>query len=164
MMTGYKGTHNYQCLNQTYEVGKEYKIDVKPIVCSRGFHYCKDAKDVLWYYPYYSTFKLLEIEDLNPNETMHKDDKSCSNHIRIIREITAPDELFELLEEYYLYDQKGNALFHKSIYGWEESTFDEQGNELTYKDNKGYSFEATYDEYSNQLTFKNSEGLFLTHN
>ena len=74
-------------------------MDEKPIICGRGFHYCINAENVLRYYPIKSDFKLHEIEDINEDESQHQYDydllssKSCSNHIKIIREITDPDEL-----------------------------------------------------------------------
>jgi YD repeat-containing protein len=37
-------------------------------------------------------------------------------------------------------------------------TYDAVGNELTYKNNDGYSSEYTYDANGNQLTFENSNG------
>lgn len=97
MTKGYKATHNYECRDQIYEIGQEYKLDYTPVVCDRGFHYCQEAKDVLSYYYYLSCFKLLEIEDLNPKESDHHFDKSSSNHIKIIREITEKNELINLL-------------------------------------------------------------------
>lgn len=98
MTIGYKATHNYQCRDKIYKLGQEYKLEYDPVICDRGFHYCKNAKDVLNYYYYLSVFKLLEIEDLNPEESDHYYDKSCSNHIRIVREISDKDELMNLLQ------------------------------------------------------------------
>lgn len=107
MTKGYKATYNYKCINQTYEVGQEYQFDEKPILCLFGFHYCKDAKDTLDFYFPYQSFKLLEIEDLNPSETVQGRNKSCSNHIKIIREITDPKELMELLDnKVYVYKNR----------------------------------------------------------
>jgi len=99
MVKGYKATYNYKCRNQIFEVGQEYKIDKKPIVCNRGFHYCENAINVLSYYNFLSCFKLLEIEDLS-NETAKETifgEKSCTNHIKITREIIG-QELLDLLE------------------------------------------------------------------
>ncbi len=60
----------------------------------------------------------------------------------------------------YTYDDKGNVLTYKHSKGYlEESTYDEKGNELTYKNSKGYWREHTYDEKGNELTYKNSDGV-----
>lgn len=164
MNIGYKATHNYQCLDQTYEIGQEYKIEGTPILCSRGFHYCKIAKNVLSYYNYDKGFKLLEIEDLS-NETIHKYsldayyepteyDKSCSNHIRIIREITDPDELFGLLGKFKTFNKYGDVLTYKDSNGsWSKSTYNEQRQVLTYEDHTGESYEYIYNEQGKVATY-----------
>ena len=41
-----------------------------------------------------------------------------------------------------------------------EYTYDEKGNERTFKDSKGFSCERTYDKKGNKLTYKNSDGFF----
>jgi hypothetical protein len=130
----YKATYNYKCLNQTYEIGQEYKIEGKPILCERGFHFCNIAKDTLSYYWIKPNFKLLEIEDLNPDETDFDFEKSCSNHIKILREINDPDELMQLLELSF--------------------TCDDENLKVVFSD--GFSYEYTYDKFGNELTFKNS--------
>ena len=59
------------------------------------------------------------------------------------------------------YDENGNQLTYKDSFNYsEEHTYDENGNQLTYKDSDGYSCERTYDENGNVLTFKNSKGYF----
>ena len=39
------------------------------------------------------------------------------------------------------------------------STYDAQGNELTYKNSDGYWYECTRDTNGNELTYKNSDGI-----
>ena len=187
MTKGYKATYNYQCLDQTYEIGQEYKLDENPIICQYGFHYCINAKDTLNYYSLNSDFKLLEIEDLNPNDTITYSSilsrhKSCSNHIRIVREITDKNELYDLLGKEKTFDKNGRELTYKDSNGfWREFTYNEDGKELTYKDSDGnwyektydqngnflkcnsageFWYEYTYDENGNTLTYKDSDGFF----
>ena len=58
------------------------------------------------------------------------------------------------------YDEKGNVLTYKDLFNYsEEHTYDENGNKLTFKDSNGCSYERTYDENGNQLTYKDSEGF-----
>ena len=58
------------------------------------------------------------------------------------------------------YDERGNELTYKDSNDyWEERTYDEMGNVLTYNSSKGYSDERTYDEKGNELTYKNSDGV-----
>jgi len=41
-----------------------------------------------------------------------------------------------------------------------EYIFDDDGNELTFKDSNGHLSESTYDDSGNELTFKNSKGFW----
>lgn len=41
-----------------------------------------------------------------------------------------------------------------------ERTYDENGNELTYKNSYGYSYEFTYDENGRMLTYKSSNDCY----
>ena len=64
-MKAYKATYNMKCQDFTYEIGKTYTFDGKIELCSKGFHFCKNPKDVINYYsPYNSEFILLEIDVL----------------------------------------------------------------------------------------------------
>ena len=65
-MKAYKATNNMRCNNLKYEIGKTYSID-KMKMCKYGFHYCKEQKDTLDYYPYTDDFTLLEVEILGKN-------------------------------------------------------------------------------------------------
>jgi YD repeat-containing protein len=57
------------------------------------------------------------------------------------------------------YDEKGNELTYKNSNGDSyEYTYDEKGNELTFKNSNGFSYEYTRDENGNVLTYKNSDG------
>ena len=59
------------------------------------------------------------------------------------------------------YDERGNQLTYKNSNGyWAERTYDENGNQLTFKNSKGVWSEITYDENGNELTYKNSEGFW----
>jgi len=62
------------------------------------------------------------------------------------------------------YDDKGNELTFKSSNGyWSEYTYDNSGNELTVKLSNGYWDEKTYDDKGNELTFKNSNGYWYEY-
>ena len=65
-------------------------------------------------------------------------------------------------DEVKLYHKNGGLAlsFSKDSNGyWLEFTYDENGNELTYKNSDGYWSEWTYDENGNELTYKNSNGV-----
>ena len=152
MIIGYKATYNFKCLDQVYEIGQEYKLDHKPEMCVSGFHYCLNAIQTIRYYPINKEFKLLEIEDLS-SDTITDGNKSCSNHIKIIREITEPDELMNLLGRNFSYNESTKSLkVNYSDDFWYEYTYNEAGQKLTYKESSGYIRNYKYDEYGYELT------------
>ena len=58
------------------------------------------------------------------------------------------------------YDSNGNELTYKNSDGyWNETTYDSNGNELTYKNSYGFWEERTFDSNGNQLTYKDSNGF-----
>ena len=58
------------------------------------------------------------------------------------------------------YDKNGNELTFEDLNNYSYiRTFDENGNTLTFKDSNNYSFVSTYDENSNELTFEDSDGF-----
>jgi hypothetical protein len=62
----------------------------------------------------------------------------------------------------YTFDEKGNELTYKNSDGyWYERTCDENGNRLTYKNSDGYWSECTYDDKGNLLTYKDSHSITI---
>ena len=104
-MEGIKGfkvfNPDWTCRNFQYEVGKTYEENVKPSVCRRGFHFCKQAKDCFNYYIFDPNNKVAEVIALG--EVAEKGDKCCTNKIKIVREISW-EELLTLVNT-----GKGNA-------------------------------------------------------
>ena len=161
MTTGYKATYNYKCRDQIYEIGKEYKFDEKPILCEKGFHYCLNPKDTLDHYKIDKDFKLLQILDLNPNETQTDRKVSCSNHIEIIREITNKEEQLLLIGQSWNYDQITRVLrIEKINTDWYEYTFNEQDVVTEYKESSGDWYKYTFNEQDSVLTYRKSNGNF----
>lgn len=184
---GYKATHNYKCRNKEYKVGKTYKMSKQPSVCERGFHYCLSAKSVLTYYPYTSDFKLLEIQDLS-SRTDHEADKSATDKIKFIREITDPEELYNLLGVYKKFDDKGyeiyvkEAGYHNINYvekhlsptkgnisvkrtvdkneSWVEITYNSNGQPTKVQKSCGYIQTTKYDKKGRLIEEKCTDGTF----
>jgi len=78
---------DWTCYGFQFEVGKEYKLDVNPIFCEVGFHFCQNPANCFKYYDFDPKNHVAEIEVLGiivgtPEE------KECSNHIKVVREIT----------------------------------------------------------------------------
>jgi len=92
---------DWTCRGFQYEVGQTYEENVKPSVCYRGFHFCKQAKDCFNYYSFHPENKVAEVIALG--EVAEVGDKCCTNKIKIVREITW-EELLTIVNT-----GKGNA-------------------------------------------------------
>ena len=116
---GFKGTgKDMRCQDYQYELGKQFDLDedVEPVVCSKGFHFCKSLENVFRHYKIGGGHRFFEVEalvrksDLDPKKkdyakyanvacrpyypSSHYDDKYAAKSIRFIRELSA-DEVFE---------------------------------------------------------------------
>lgn len=71
---GYKGfTKDNSCMGHKFEVGVEYVIDGKLVMCKNGFHFCKHPTHVLeYYYPASSVYGLVECEDILADDYTNK--------------------------------------------------------------------------------------------
>ena len=77
---------DWTCRGFQYEVGKEYIHNGRISLCEAGFHYCKKASDCFNYYSFDSKNKVAEVEAFG--EVLCKGDKSVTNKLRIVKEIT----------------------------------------------------------------------------
>lgn len=103
-MIGYKAfNYDLTCKGMQYEIGKEYKMDEKPIPCKRGYHFCKTIAYCYIYYGMSNSTRICKIEAIGDIET-NDNIKYCTNHIRILEEVT---------EEYM---RKGNTTSSSSGY------------------------------------------------
>ena len=98
-----KGIHGYKvfnpdwtCRDFQYEVGQTYEMNDEPSVCSQGFHFCEKASDCFEYYDFNSNNKVAEIEALGSVDS--NGEKSCTNKIKIVREIPW-DEVLRIVNE-----------------------------------------------------------------
>ena len=82
-MTGYKASYNGKCKILTYEVGKTYAFNGTLKMCSQGFHFCKELKNVFNYYDRNNNLVVFEVEALG--EVINENDKSVTDKIKIIR-------------------------------------------------------------------------------
>ena len=121
-MKGYKATYNMKCLDLTYEVGKTYSID-KLEICSHGFHFCQEMKDVINYYQPTEDFVLLEVEVLGKIQT--QDNKSATDKLKVIRVVLREEYTFDVVQ--YEYDSFGNEIKKTypdgNVYQWEYDSF-----------------------------------------
>ena len=120
---GFKGTDkDMRCQDYQYELGKQFDLDedVEPVICSKGFHFCKSLENVFRHYKIGGGHRFFEVEalvrksDLDPKKkdyakyanvacrsyypSSHYDDKYAAKSIRFIRELTV-DEVFESITD-----------------------------------------------------------------
>ena len=101
-MRGYKGFEpDMTCQGFQYEVGQTYEMDGEIEPCKRGFHFCQKMTDVFNYYDEKGC-RYAEVEAVG--KVIEYGDKSVTNKIRIIRELTWT----EVLEA--MYSQAGLEL------------------------------------------------------
>ncbi len=83
---GYKVTNpDSTCRNFLFEAGKDYKHESEIKLCGSGFHFCIQPAHCFNYYKFDSTNLVYEIEAIGHVE--HGDDKSVTNHIKVIRRL-----------------------------------------------------------------------------
>ena len=86
VVKGYKVFNpDWTCMGFQYQVGKCYEIPEKPVVCEKGFHFCEKLVDCYEYYDFDENNKVAEITAYG--EIVIENNKSCTNKIRIEREI-----------------------------------------------------------------------------
>lgn len=84
---GYKVFNSdWTCRNFQFKVNKTYEIEGELRVCENGFHYCNKLIDCFNYYNFNSNNKVALVEILGDIQT--ENDKSCTNKIKIVREIS----------------------------------------------------------------------------
>jgi hypothetical protein len=77
---------NWACRGFQFEVGQTYKQMRRMELCGSGFHFCNKLADCFNYYRFDPNNKVAEIEAIG--EVKSGDDKSVTNEIKIVREIT----------------------------------------------------------------------------
>jgi len=84
---GYKVTNpDYTCRGHRYEIGQTYTHSGSIGLCNSGFHFCLKPADCFNYYNFDSNNKVFEVEAIG--EIVNGDDKSVTNSLTIIREIS----------------------------------------------------------------------------
>ena len=100
-MRGYKGFEpDMTCRGFQYEVGQTYEMDGEVEPCERGFHFCPQMADVFNYYDEKGC-RYAEVEAVG--KVVEYGDKSVTNKIRIIRELTGT----EVMEAMYAQEGLG---------------------------------------------------------
>ena len=94
-MRGYKLMESdMTCMGFQYEIGKEYSLKDKLVICENGFHFCENPFDCLGYYDNINGDKRLFLVEAT-GDVIPKDDKSVTNKIKIIEEIKDIEKFFD---------------------------------------------------------------------
>lgn len=85
-MKGYKAMEpDMTCRGFKYEVGGVYETEELPVPCYTGFHFCEQPGQVFAYYNRWES-RVFEVDALGIVEV--DGDKSCTDRIRIVRELS----------------------------------------------------------------------------
>ncbi|MDF9844579.1 hypothetical protein M2108_005452, partial [Paenibacillus sp. PastM-3] len=86
-MKGYKVFNkDWTCRGFQYAVGQTFTHEGEIGLCEEGLHFCGKLLDCFEYYPFNPENKVAEVEALGDIE--NGDDKSVTNKLAIIRELT----------------------------------------------------------------------------
>lgn len=97
-MKGYKAfDKDLKCRNFQFKINEVFEIKEDIKMCSKGFHFCEKILNVYNYYTKDINTRICEVEALGQVET--EGDKSCTNKIRIIRELTYDEILDAFLKK-----------------------------------------------------------------
>jgi YD repeat-containing protein len=154
---GYKATEDMKCRDQEYKVGVTYSCDGTVVMCKRGFHYCKNAKDVIRYYIATDpSFVLLEVEDLG-DQSYTKGDKTVTNKLKVLRIV--PNNEYESLDLPLIERDENDRIIHyKSPCREYWTKYDEDGRIIYAKDMDGYERFWEYRPDGHTLREKTSKG------
>ena len=88
VVKGYKVFNpDWTCRGFQYEVGKCYEMDEKPVVCKRGFHFCKNLLDCYEHYRFDENNKVTEVTAYGDIDIDEYEKKYCTNKIKIEKEL-----------------------------------------------------------------------------
>ena len=79
--------HDDTCRGFKYEIGQTYEMNDKPVLCQTGFHACFFMQRCFDYYSPNQRNKFVEVLLLG-DIVGNKEEKYCSNKIKIIRELS----------------------------------------------------------------------------
>jgi hypothetical protein len=131
-MLGYKGFNkNLTCRGFQYKVGETYEAKGEIALCSNGFHFCKEPKQIYGYYADLSACRYCEIEA--SGEIIEGDGKCVCSEIKIVREIPS-QEFLSLVNE-----GSRNS-------GWSNKGDSNKGNSNEGDSNEGNSNEGDWNE------------------
>ena len=173
-MRGYKMMESdMTCMGFQYEISKEYSLKGKLEICESGFHFCENPFDCLRYYDNIKGNKrLFLVEALG--EVITEGDKSVTNKIKIVEEITDIEKFFDeninnfVVDWYYIsiyqklseelidkYNNKVNWFCISEYQKLSEEFIDKYSNKVYWEYISNYQIlsEEFIDKYSNKVNW-----------
>ena len=164
MTIGYKGTYDFKCRDQFYEVDSEYKIN-NILMCHKGFHFCEKMGDVNnYYFLKKPNFIMLEVEALG--KVLTDRGKSVTDHIKILRVIPKEEYLGkqECYNGYKTFDSNGRVIREETSDGsWTTWEYDSNGNKVREENSNGYWVTWEYDSNGNLIRTEYSTDYWVTY-
>jgi hypothetical protein len=92
VIRGYKAFEKgLKCRGFQYEMGKDFHHEGEISLCNSGFHFCKSLGNVYSYYTFGNDIVVAEIESDGDVIDEENEEKSVTNHLRIIRILGAEE-------------------------------------------------------------------------
>ncbi len=104
---------DWTCRNMQYQMGQTFEISGELSLCTNGMHYCDKLADCFNYYDFNPENKVAEIEILG--DIVTEGDKSCTNKLRLVTELTW-NEVLELVNTGKYNTGKANSGNYNSGY------------------------------------------------
>ena len=100
---GYKAfTEDLSCKFFHYAVGETYKLEGRPSLCRKGYHYCLKLSDTTNYYGLVRGNRYCLVAGWGmrlEGDPQSDDSKRCTNNIKILKELTLEEVIDILVEE-----------------------------------------------------------------
>ena len=87
-----------ECREYQFKIGRTYEIEGDPILCEKGFHFCRDMQNCFEYYNMGSRICEVIAEDI-----IEGNDKSVCRKITIVRELSQKEVMDRITESIWAY-------------------------------------------------------------
>lgn len=167
-MKAYKGFNRHEdgtlwCRNFQYEIGKTYKFEGEPVLCTQGFHACHGPWQCWTHYPNNRAVTYYEVECGGKIiESDDGDGKFVCTEITLVREIPTPENKFDwcshfqddraivrLNDKYNYINIEGKYLFEQ---WWDSCLYFHDGYAIVYLNGK-YNYINSEGKYLSLLWF-----------
>lgn len=159
-MKAYKATNKDMiCRDFQYEMNTLHVHGGPLEICGSGFHFCKELEEIRYYYSFYGNNRFFEVEIPDDAEIIDDENKSVTDKIKFIKELTN-EEIYELIGILREYDDQDNLTYFRNSEGFEcWFEYDTQGHMVYYEESNGFESWHEYDANGNMIHYEDSNGL-----